>query len=442
MKIILLSGGSGKRLWPLSNDARSKQFLKVLKSPDGTKESIIQRVVRQITTASLTEEITIATGANQQEAIEIQLGDTISVVTEPCRRDTFPAIMLATAFLASKGTTNDEPVIVMPCDSFTDDGYFTAIGKMAEAINDSMADIVLMGIEPTYPSTKYGYIVPNHEATEEGVMPVKKFTEKPDVQTAQRLIAEGALWNGGVFGFRLGYLIDIAIQIMKGLDLSCSDDRDLYATILANYAIMPKISFDYAIVEKAKAVAVVPYSGQWKDLGTWNVLTEELSDIINGDVVAKECVGSYMINELGIPMVCIGSENMVIAATPDGILVTDRNKSEYLKDLIGSERRPMCEHRTWGEYRIIDCEESEDGFISLTKKVSLEAEQFFSYQYQNLTSQILTIIDGEGEFILKEEKKKVKRGDVIEITHNDKEFALRATTPLTFIEVQTGWNIE
>lgn len=116
MKIILLSGGSGKRLWPLSNDARSKQFLRLLTAPDGSKESMIQRVVRQIKSAQLTDDIVIATGLNQKDSIENQLGDSISVVTEPCR-DTFPAIMLACAYLAAQGIVTDEPVIVMPCDS-------------------------------------------------------------------------------------------------------------------------------------------------------------------------------------------------------------------------------------------------------------------------------------------------------------------------------------
>ena len=114
MKIILLSGGSGKRLWPLSNDARSKQFLRLLTRPDGEPESMIQRVVRQIKDAGLTDDIVVATGINQKDAIESQLGDALSIVTEPCRRDTFPAIVLACSYLASKGTPADEPVIVMP----------------------------------------------------------------------------------------------------------------------------------------------------------------------------------------------------------------------------------------------------------------------------------------------------------------------------------------
>ena len=336
MKIILLSGGSGKRLWPLSNDARSKQFLRLLTAPGGSKESMIQRVVRQIKSAGLTEDIVIATGLNQKDAIENQLGNSISVVTEPCRRDTFPAIMLACAYLSSQGTTLDEPVIVMPCDSYTGSGYFTAIAKMAEAVKNGVADIVLMGIKPTYPSAKYGYIVPNipDSMTDvSSVMPVKRFTEKPDVPTAEELIAEGALWNGGVFAFRLGFLMDIVGSIRPHSD---------FTSLRSDYANLPKISFDYAVVEKATSIGVVPYSGQWKDLGTWNTLTDELDNHSFGNVHEDSTEGSYIINELEQPIICIGAKGLVIAASPDGILVSDRKQSENLKHLVeGIGKRPM-----------------------------------------------------------------------------------------------------
>ncbi|MDE5726784.1 MAG: NTP transferase domain-containing protein, partial [Duncaniella sp.] len=312
MKIILLSGGSGKRLWPLSNDARSKQFLRVLTAPDGSKESMIQRVVRQIKSAGLTDDIVVATGLNQKDSVENQLGDKLSVVTEPCRRDTFPAIMLACSYLASKGTPMDEPVIVMPCDSYTEDEYFSVIGRMGQAVADSVADLVLMGIEPTYPSAKYGYIMPVRSESDGSPLRVKRFIEKPAVPMAEELIATGALWNGGVFAFRLGYLMEIAGKTFPGWD---------FARMRESYAEMPKISFDYEVVEKAESVAVMPYAGKWKDLGTWNTLTDELDDKTHGNVHTEACANTYVINELELPVVCIAAENLVVAASPDGILV-------------------------------------------------------------------------------------------------------------------------
>lgn len=433
MKIILLSGGSGKRLWPLSNDARSKQFLRLLTAPDDSKESMIQRVVRQIKSAGLTDDIVIATGLNQKDSIENQLGDTISVVTEPCRRDTFPAIMLACTFLAAHGTATDEPVIVMPCDSYTESGYFAAIAKMAEAIKNGAADMVLMGIEPTYPSAKYGYIVPDAADNERAdVMPVKRFTEKPDVTTAEKLIADGALWNGGVFAFNLGYLMDIIKSVSPHSD---------FISMRNNYADLPKISFDYAVVEKANSVGVVPYSGQWKDLGTWNTLTDELHSHSFGNVYEDSTEDCYIINELELPIVCIGAKDLVIAASPDGILISERKQSENLKNLVdGIGKRPMYEERRWGEYKVIDFIEYPDGFCALTKQLTLRAGCSISYQRHTCRDEIWTFVNGEGEIVINGERKPVQRGDVVTIPKGSLH-ALRATTPLTFIEVQQGSNL-
>lgn len=163
MQLILLSGGSGKRLWPLSNDARSKQFLPLLASPNGGMESMIQRVVRQIREAKLTDNITFATNAVQRDSIINQLGEDVYVVTEPERRDTFPAIALAASYLAKEQKCNDdEVVVIMPCDVYTESKYFATIAKMVEAVENNVADLVLMGITPTYPSEKFGYVVPLH----------------------------------------------------------------------------------------------------------------------------------------------------------------------------------------------------------------------------------------------------------------------------------------
>lgn len=433
MKIILLSGGSGKRLWPLSNDARSKQFLKLLPSPDGGKESMIQRVVRQIKSAQLTDDIVVATGANQLGAIENQLNGQPSVVTEPCRRDTFPAILLACSYLADKGTSMDEPVIVMPCDSYTEDEYFRVLAKMADAVEENASDIVLMGIEPTYPSAKYGYIVPDSERTSNGVMSVKRFTEKPDVATAEKLITEGALWNGGVFAFRLGYIMDLAKHLVPDSSFQALHD---------GYADLTKISFDYAVVEKAKSVAVVPYSGKWKDLGTWNTLTDELEEHCHGNVVTDDSETSYVFNELGIPVVCIGANDMVIAASPDGILVSTLKQSENLKNLVGNfTYQPMFEEQEWGEYKVIDHNEFTDGFRTLIKRVTINPGCTIDYpENDNMNNYVLTIIDGKGEATTEGVRNAIKRGDTINIT-SGQPYSIEAITLLTLIEIQSENNL-
>lgn len=432
MKIILLSGGSGKRLWPLSNDARSKQFLRLLTAPDGEKESMIQRVVRQIKSADITDDIIVATGINQRDSIENQLGKKLSIVTEPCRRDTFPAIVLACSYLASEGVDRDEPIVVMPCDSYTEDKYFATVKRMGEAVTKGVADIVLMGVEPTYPSSKYGYIVPDTSSEVDGIMNANRFIEKPEVHVAEELIEKGALWNGGVFAFRLGYIMDLVSQRMHTVDFN---------TLRAEYSTLPKISFDYEVVEKADSVAVIAYSGQWKDLGTWNTLTDELKEHIHGNVHGESCDGTYIINELELPIVCIGTKDLVVAASPDGILVSERKLSENLKHLVDDiGKRPMYEERRWGKYKVIDYKEFPDGYCALTKQLTLNPECSISYQKHNFREEIWTFIDGEGELVLDGERRTVKRGDVVYISKGQLH-ALKARTPLAFIEVQQGTNL-
>ena len=191
MNIILLSGGSGKRLWPLSNDVRSKQFIKLFKRPDGTYESMLQRVYRQIKTVTPDAAVTIATSQAQVPAIINHLGSDVRISVEPCRRDTFPAIALAAAYLHDvMGVPEEQTAVVCPVDPYVDDSYFDALRQMAQIADRGEANLVLMGIEPTYPSEKYGYIIPQDKAP---VSLVDKFKEKPDAQTAREYIAQGAL---------------------------------------------------------------------------------------------------------------------------------------------------------------------------------------------------------------------------------------------------------
>ena len=160
MNIILLSGGSGKRLWPLSNDIRSKQFIKIFKTADGY-ESMVQRVYRQIKEVDPAATVTIATSKTQVSSIHNQLGDSVGVCVEPCRRDTFPAIALASAYLHDvKGVAPQEPVVVCPVDPYVNNDYFEALHTLSQLAQQGAANLTLMGIEPTYPSEKYGYIIP------------------------------------------------------------------------------------------------------------------------------------------------------------------------------------------------------------------------------------------------------------------------------------------
>lgn len=432
MQLILLSGGSGKRLWPLSNNARSKQFLPLLEKDDGTMESMVQRVVRQIREADLTRDITIATNASQLDIILNQLGESVSVVTEPERRDTFPAIALAASYLKlRKGCSDDEVVVIMPCDPFTESGYFDCIGKMAECVRNNVADLVLMGITPTYPSEKYGYVVPEQGEKPQGIsMKVSKFTEKPSVDKAKELLQMNALWNGGVFAFRLGYIMNIVRRYI---------DSESFEQTRSRYSEFPKISFDYEVAEKAESVAVVPYTGQWKDLGTWNTLTDELhKPVIGNAVMGPHCINTHIINELQHPIYVDGMEDTVVAASPDGIIICRKRYAEEIKQAVDSlTPRPMYEEKRWGTYRVIDESTYKDGNHSLTKSITIKAGCSTSYQLHRHRSEVWTFVQGEGKVVLGTEVTRVKAGDTVVAPVGVKHSVL-ADTDLTLIEVQCG----
>lgn len=431
MQIILLSGGSGKRLWPLSNEARSKQFLPLLASPDGGRESMVQRVLRQLGEAGLEGEITVATNASQKDIIINQLGESVGIVTEPQRRDTFPAIALSCAWLSmEKKCASDEVVVVMPCDPYTESGYFSAISRMSECVEKGVADLVLMGIRPTYPSSKYGYVVPEASEGGDGWKRVSRFTEKPDEETARELLGEGAYWNGGVFAFRLGYLMDI---LSKYIQVSSFEE------LRSRYAELPKISFDYEVAEKAASVAVVPYEGKWKDLGTWNTLCEELpSAVIGNGVLGGQTRGTNIVNELSLPIFCDGIEDAIVAASPDGILVTSKERSENIKGYVEHlVDRPMYEERRWGSYRVLDRTKGPDGVESLTKNLFIRPGCNISYQRHRCREEVWTFVSGEGELKLDGSLRKVVAGDVVHIRKGQLH-GLKAVTPLNLIEVQIG----
>lgn len=425
MNIILLSGGSGKRLWPLSNEVRSKQFLKIFRKADGTKESMAQRMYRMIREVDAGAAITIATSANQIPQIRAQLGEEIGISVEPCRRDTFPAIALAAAYLREHGAGPDEPVVVCPVDPYVEADYFECLKELSdEAGKPGAARLTLMGIEPTYPSEKYGYIIPG---SKDHITGVREFREKPDKAAAEEYISQGALWNAGVFAFRLSYILGIAAGIFG------TDD---YQSLYSNYGNLEKISFDYAVVEKERSVNVVRFGGQWKDLGTWNTLTEAMDEAVTGNAVADACGNTHVINELGIPVIALGIEDCVVAATPDGILVTSKEKSPELKAFV-ADSRPMYERRAWGEYRVLDYKLHRDRNNSLVKELVLTPGQHISYQRHQHRTEVWTFTEGTGELTLEGETRQVKRGDTAVIPAGTRH-AIRAVDELHIIEVQIG----
>jgi mannose-1-phosphate guanylyltransferase len=477
----------------MSNESRSKQFLKVLPdvsrqhrrndddalhvdhvrhehhhskrndagAPSGNNDpvrlvSMLQRVWAQIQQAGLTHHTYICSSRAQSEMIEAQLGS-VRRIEEPSRRDTFPAISLATLYLLDvEGIDENEVVVVAPIDPYVETSYFSQVARLEEVIHESGAEIALMGVTPTYPTSKYGYIKvgkgsshvripaasatnglpPSTQPTSETALPqsqtwlpVQSFIEKPGPDLAERLIYEGTLWNCGVFAFRAGYMRTL---------LSHAGYPSRYEELVEHYEQLPKTSFDYAVVEKAQSVVVLPYQGSWKDLGTWETLCEEMEVEIIGKGQAIDCENTHILNELGIPVVAMGLRNAVVVTTPDGILVADKGKSPLLKDVIGPyQGRPMYEERLWGSYRVLDYQKLNDGTEVLTKCIVIHPGRNISYQRHNKRSEVWTVIEGTGQMAMDGEIRTVFPGDVVQIRPRTWH-AIRAIERLTIIEVQRG----
>ena len=428
MQIVLLSGGAGKRLWPLSNDLYSKQFLRILRREDGTLESMIQRVCRQVQSVASDASITVATGREQVSLIRRQLGSGVHISIEPCRRDTFPAIALVSAYLHEvRGISLNEAVAICPADPYVDEGYFRAVLQLLqEAEREGSANLVLMGIEPTYPSEKYGYIIP---VSQEPQSMVQSFKEKPDKEIAEKHIAQGALWNSGVFAFKLGYALDKARELLNYTD---------YEDLFNRYEELTKISFDYAVVEKEKNIAVQRYSGTWLDIGTWNTLAEVMPESSIGRVTMDEmCKNVHVVNTLPMPILCMGLKDVVVAASPEGILISDKERSSAMKPYAEKLHTPvMYTEKSWGEFRIIDAETE-----SLTIKITLSPGRSLTYHLHERRDETWTVIEGRGWVKLDGNEFAVAEGQTVRIPRGSFH-TIRAETLLKVMEIQTGEDID
>jgi mannose-1-phosphate guanylyltransferase len=287
------------------------------------------------------------------------------------------------------------------------------------------ANLILMGVEPTYPSEKYGYIIPQ---SQEKVSRVKAFQEKPDVETAKSYISQGALWNGGVFAYKCGYVLDKARELLDYQD---------YQELFYRYEALPKISFDYAVVEKESNIQVMRFDGGWKDIGTWNTLTEVMEEPCIGNAILNEsCENVHVINELDMPVLCMGLKDLVVSLSPEGILVSDKEESGLIKPFVDKlDQQIMFAEKSWGSYRVIDVEGE-----SLTVKVTLNPGHKMNYHSHARRDEVWTVISGKGRTIVDGMEQLIRVGDVITMEAGCKHTVI-AETELKIIEVQLGKDI-
>ena len=432
MYFVLLSGGSGKRLWPLSGDARPKQYLKLVKKENNVMDtcSMLQRVWEQLKEAGMEENTVITAGEDQLELIHSQIRPG-GIVIEPQARDTFPAIMLSCSYLYSNmGAGKEDYVAFLPVDPYTEYKYFEAVQKLEGIVKQTGAEVGLLGVVPTYPATKYGYILPGKQ--QKGYMEVAGFVEKPGEEKAEELLESNGLWNCGVFCMKIGDILK------KASDYGVSDQYDL---MFQEYQKLPKISFDYEVLQKAEHLVAVKFEGFWKDLGTWDAVAEQMNTDTKGNVVLDEtCIDTQVINELEIPVTVMGCKNMIVVASKDGILVADKNETARVKEITASiEYKSKFEERRWGTLEILH-EAGDKGVSTLTRKIKIYEGTNSSYHFHKERDEIWTVLSGKGELILEGNKILLEAGKAICIRKNQRH-AIKAYSEFEYIEMHVGTSI-
>lgn len=420
MKMILLCGGGGKRLWPISNNVHSKQFAQLFEDGNGNYRSMLEHAISEIREIDPDVQVTIAAGRVQTEEVRSQLGFDVSLTEEPSRRNTFPAISLAASYLKDHDHVDpQEPIVIFSVDSYADRSFYESLFSLGEILDDGNTNLVLMGIEPTSPSDKYGYIIP---ASSDEVSAVRAFREKPDTETAKKYIEEHhALWNAGVFACRLEYLLRRA-DIVFG--------SSSYANLLQRYPELKQISFDYAVVEKEPNIAVKRYNGTWTDAGTWTGMCSLLKNKDIGQVVRDDqCEDTLIVNHLDFPILAMGVKNLVIAASRDGILVAEKDRIPDLKTVVDDVwLEPRVIGKRYGGKEVLHRSESSE-----TSLLTIRAGSSVTIKTDIGVRKTLTVLHGAGE--------KMKPGTIFTIQDGEK-WQINADTDIQLIETMIEFEIE
>jgi len=296
VKYVLISGGKGKRLWPLSTDERPKQFVKIFNNT-----CMLEITYNKLTKICDKEDVYIATGNEYVELTKETLPYFENIIIEKEAIGTFAAILNVAVYLKEiKNTSDNEIVSILPVDHDLDDSFYSALALAEKRIIDGNINLCLIGIKPNKPSTQYGYII-----SENGI--IKEFKEKPNMELAQEYISNGALWNSGVVVFKLKEILDIA---GKYLTYKTYDD------FVEKYNILPHISFDYEVLEKSNNVGLITYDKHFEDIGTWENIANKISkpDEYNTNIINTE--DKKIIND--------GVKNIIIINTKDGIRIVPK----------------------------------------------------------------------------------------------------------------------
>jgi mannose-1-phosphate guanylyltransferase / mannose-6-phosphate isomerase len=448
---IILVGGSGKRLWPLSRESMPKQFVPLL----GT-QSTFQQTLQRVADRSLFGKPVIATNDSYRFMVEGQakeLGIDIEILVEPSRRDSGPAIAAAAAYTKSLGA---EAVLALASDHLVIGMKEFLEGCREGLVAVQKGGIVTFGIPPTEPKTDYGYIRPSSESIGP-VLKVAAFVEKPSAQKAMLYIAEGLLWNSGNFLFPPALLLSemarFEPEMAAAAEEAVAKAKRVGATIFLDadaFAKAPAKSIDYAVMERTDKCWVVPARFRWSDLGTWDALldvgaADSEGNVIEGAVEIDHVRNSYIRSDGPLTAV-IGVENIVVVAMNDAVLVGHRDNLPSLKDVVqrmsDGKHRAATEHaimhRPWGSYQDID-----RGERFRAKRLSVKPGGRLSLQSHKRRAEHWVVVKGVAEVVLdgkiitlhENESVYIPIGGVHRLSNPGKE-------PLEVVEVQTGEYLE
>lgn len=448
---VVLCGGVGSRLWPLSRRDLAKQFVPLLEG-----ETLFQRTLRRFADKTFYARPLVVSGSAHRFAIAEQaeeIGVDAALLLEPEPRDTLAAITAAAAFAVKDG---DDPILLIaPSDHLITDveAFTAAVGAAAEAAAEGK--IVTFGVEPSFAATGYGYIRPS-AGPARAAQEIAAFIEKPDEPTAHRLISEGCLWNAGLFCFQASTLLEevraLKPDVLAMVDAAVRDaSDDLGAARLGDaFAQAEKISLDYAIMENTERAAVIRSTFAWSDIGDWRAIwriseQDSENNAQRGDVMLEACDGVLALSQ--DRLVCgLGLKDVIIVDTPDALLVADRSRSQDVKGVVAqlsARERPEATtharvHRPWGWYQAVD-----KGERFKVKRIVVAPNRQLSLQLHHHRAEHWVVVKGTASVTIGDDTRLVRENESVFIPMGARHrLANPGRIPVEIIEVQTGAYLE